>query len=444
MSDTQARHLEGNYAPVDTEVTAFDLPVTGSIPEELNGRLLRIGPNPYDGASGHWFAGTGMAHGVRLEAGRAAWYRNRYVRSDRVAQAKGWPEIEGPRHGMGDGNANTNIICQGGTTFAIVEGGSYPVALTDELDTIARDNFGGTLDGSYTAHPKLDAESGELHAITYYWEWDHVRYVVVDPSGSVRHEVRVPVPGRPMIHDCSITESSVLIYDLPVHFDLDAAMNGVSMPYQWTLDHGARVGVLPREADADAVVWCDVEPCYVFHPLNAYDTADGKIVADVIRHPHMFASRSSMPGGGPPILARWTIDPASGKVLEEVVSDRNQEFPRVDERVVGREHRWGYGVYSGDGSLYRGAVKNDVATGHSEFRDHGEGRFCQEPVFVPRSADADEDDGWLLAYVHDENTQSCDVEIWESRDFTGEPVALIHLPQRVPFGFHGNWVPDEA
>ena len=442
MSDTQTRHLEGNYAPVSDEVTAFDLPVTGTIPPALNGRLLRIGPNPYDGASGHWFSGTGMAHGVRLEEGRAAWYRNRYVRGDRVAEAKGWPEVEGPRHGMGDGNANTNIIHQGGTTFAIVEAGSYPVALDDELDTIARDNFGGTLEGSFTAHPKLDAESGELHAITYYWEWDHVRYVVVDPTGAVRREVQVPVPGRPMIHDCSITESAVLIYDLPVHFDLEAAMGGMSMPYQWNLEHGARVGVLPREGDASEVVWCEVEPCYVFHPLNAYDTGDGKIVADVIRHPHMFASRSSMPGGGPPILARWTIDPSTSKVLEEVVSDRNQEFPRVDERLVGRRHRWGYGVYSGDGSLYRGAVKNDVETGESEFRDHGDGRFCQEPVFVPRTADADEDDGWLLAYVHDENTQTCDVEIWESQDFTGDPVALIHLPQRVPYGFHGNWVPD--
>jgi carotenoid cleavage dioxygenase len=199
--------------------------------------------------------------------------------------------------------------------------------------------------------------------------------------------------------------------------------------------------VLPREADADAVVWCDVDPCYVFHPLNAYDTDDGKIVADVVRHPHMFAERSEMPGGGPPILVRWTIDPATRSVREEVVSDRNQEFPRVDERVVGRRHRFGYGVYSGNGSLYAGAVKNDLHTGRAEYRDHGEGRFCQEPVFVPRSADADEDDGWLLAYIHDENTQAGEVEIWESRDFAGPPVARVHLPQRVPFGFHGNWVP---
>ena len=103
MTDTApaSTHLDGNFAPIDTEVTATDLPVTGEIPRELNGRLLRIGPNPFDGTSGHWFSGTGMVHGLRLDDGRAAWYRNRYVRGDRVAAAKGWPEVDGPRHGSG-------------------------------------------------------------------------------------------------------------------------------------------------------------------------------------------------------------------------------------------------------------------------------------------------------------------------------------------------------
>jgi carotenoid cleavage dioxygenase-like enzyme len=89
-------------------------------------------------------------------------------------------------------------------------------------------------------------------------------------------------------------------------------------------------------------------------------------------------------------------------------------------------------------------VKNDVETGESEFRDRGPGRSCQDPVFVPRTATSDEDDGWLLAYVHDENTQLADVEIWESQDFIGDPVAVLHFPQRVPYGFHGNWVPGPA
>ena len=197
-----------------------------------------------------------------------------------------------------------------------------------------------------------------------------------------------------------------------------------------------------RETDADAVVWCEVEPCFVFHPLNAYDTGDGRIIADVVRHPQMFASRSSMPNGGPPILVRWTIDPATGSVREDVVSERYQEFPRVDERIVGRPHRFGYGVYSVPGSMYGGTIKHDLVAGTSELRDHGDGRHPQEAVFVPRTPDAAEDDGWLLSYVHNAADDTADVEIWSAQDFTGDPVARVHLPQRVPYGFHGNWVPD--
>ena len=71
----------GNYAPVHDELTEFDLPVEGSIPAELNGWYLRNGPNPRAG-EGHWCVGDGMVHGVRLENGRAAWYRNRWVRTE--------------------------------------------------------------------------------------------------------------------------------------------------------------------------------------------------------------------------------------------------------------------------------------------------------------------------------------------------------------------------
>ena len=74
--------------------------------------------------------------------------------------------------------------------------------------------------------------------------------------------------------------------------------------------------------------------------------------------------------------------------------------------------------------------------------DYGKGRVTLEPVFVPRSDDAAEDDGWIMSYVYDATTDSSDVVILNAQDFTGEPVAVVSLPQRVPFGFHGNWVPD--
>ncbi|MEZ5341409.1 MAG: carotenoid oxygenase family protein [Acidimicrobiales bacterium] len=206
----------------------------------------------------------------------------------------------------------------------------------------------------------------------------------------------------------------MLILDLPVQFNLEAAMEGVSIPYEWDADYQARIGVLAHEGDPDDVVWCNIDPCFVFHPLNAYDAADGTIIADVVRHPRMFAGRTSLPSGGKPSLVRWVIDPATGSVTESVLSDVPQEFPRVDERVVGKKHRYGYGVYSSKESTYAGAIKHDLEAGTSEWRRYGPGRTCQEPVFVPRHATAEEDDGWLLAYVHNEATGTTDIEVWES------------------------------
>ncbi len=451
MTTTESRtatskYLSGNFAPVEHEIETFDLPVRGEIPRELTGRLLRIGPNPVtppDPATYHWFTGTGMVHGVRMRDGKAEWYRNRFVRDDNVAEAKGVPIAPGPRHGMGAGTANTNVIGHADRTFAIVEAGGLPVELTYDLETVRMTDFDGTLPGSFTAHPKRDPLTGDLHTMVYYWEWEYVQYVVVGTDGKVRRTVDVPVPGRPMMHDCAITESQVVIFDMPVTFNLEAAMNGVRFPYMWDPDYGARVGLLPRDAaSGDATRWSEVDLCFVYHPLNAYDLPDGRVVVDVARHPKMFASDTNGPNEGVPTLVRWTVDPDEGRVHEETIDDRGQEFPRHDERLVGRKHRFGYTAAFGEGIEHGPALKHDLEKGTSEEHDYGEGRVTLEPVFVPRSDDAAEDDGWIMSYVYDATTDSSDVVILNAQDFTGEPVAVVSLPQRVPFGFHGNWVPD--
>ncbi len=438
-------YLEGNFAPVSEEVTAFDLPVTGSVPADLAGRLLRIGPNPVlpeDPATYHWFTGSGMVHGVRLRDGKAEWYRNRFVRDDRVIAARGGPQVPGPQHGMGGGTANTNVIGHAGRTWAIVEAGSLPVLLSYELETQARSDFDGTLPRSFTAHPKTDPATGELHAVTYYWEHDGMQYVVVGMDGRVRRTVDVPTPGKPMVHDMGLTERYVVLLDLPVTFDLEVAMGGSYFPYRWNPSYGARVGLLPRDGGTGDIVWCELpEDCYVFHPVNAFDAPDGTVVMDVCRYPTMFATDLRGPGDASPTLDRWTIDPVARRVREQRLDDRGQEFPRHDERLVGRRNRYAYAVSFHD--LQFGQIlKHDLDAGTSEAYDPGPGRMPLEAVFVPRADDAAEDDGWLMAYVYDGTRDTSDVVILPAQDLAAGPVATVHLPQRVPFGFHGNWVPD--
>ena len=445
MTTVENRYLTGNYAPVANEVTATELAVTGSLPEVLSGRYLRNGPNPLSApepSTYHWFIGDGMVHGIRLRDGRAEWYRNRWVRSAEIAQALGEPVRPGPVHADMDFASNTNVIGHAGRTFAIVEAGARPYELTYELDTVGPTDFGGTLPGGYTAHPKRDPATGELHAVSYYWGWGNlVQYTVVDTAGAVRKVVDIEVGGPVSVHDMSLTERFVVIYDLPVVFDVEAATSGAGFPYRWDPDYRARVGLLDRDGGADDVRWFDVEPCYVFHPMNAYDDGD-RVVLDVVRHGKMFDTHRLGPDEGPPTLERWTVDVTGDKVVEERLDDRGQEFPRVDERVVGRRHRYGYaGAFLGNETAL---VKHDLDRRTSEVRLLASAGGASEAVFVPSGPEAGEDDGWVLAVVYDPDRDTSDLLVLNAGDFTGEPQAIVHLPQRVPFGFHGNWVPDEG
>lgn len=448
MTTPSHNYLEGNFGPVQEEITAVDLPVTGTIPAELDGRLLRNGPNPIgpqDPASYHWFTGDGMVHGVRLRDGAAEWYRNRWVRSPEVAAALGEPIPPSPYpESVGIFAANTNVIEHAGRTFAIVEAGAPPIELTDELDTIGPSDFSGTLEHSFSAHPKRDPGTGELHVVAYHWAWGNkIRYMSVAPDGRVQRSVDVETPGSPMVHDMAFTERYALLFDLPVTFNLEAAMAGKRLPYSWNDEYGARIGLLPLAAtDGSAVRWFDIEPCYFYHPLNAYDLDDGRVVLDAVRHPKMFATDLHGPNEGAPRLDRWTIDPVEGKVLEETLNDRSQEFPRLNENLQGRRNRYGYGVGVAFEEVEHGpAIKHDLVAGTTVEHDYGKGRVTLEPVFVPRDGATAEDDGWIMSYVYDATTDKADVVILDAQDFTGDPIATIHLPVRVPFGFHGNWIP---
>jgi carotenoid cleavage dioxygenase len=436
-----------------------------------------------------------MVHGVALRDGKACWYRNRWVRTAHVCAALGEPAPTGlnPRAGMLSVGPNTNVLTHAGQTLALVEGGGANYRLSDDLDTVGPCDFDGTLAGGYTAHPHRDPRTGELHAVSYsFTRGRTVQYSVIDTAGRARRTVDIEVSGSPMMHDFSLTDKYVVIYDLPVTFDpvqvlptnvprwlnlparlvmqsligrvripspITAMINRNRqpinrMPYKWDGNYPARIGVMPREGGNKDVRWFDIEPCYVYHPLNAYsEIRDGAevLVLDVVRYARMFDRDLRGPGDSRPSLDRWTVNLATGAVSTECRDDRPQEFPRINEALLGGRHRFGYAVGIEGGFLADGRsemssalYKHDYATGSSMVAPLDPDLLLGEMSFVPNpprgSQDSAEDDGILMGYGYHRGRDEGQLLLLDAQ--TCESVATVHLPQRVPMGFHGNWSPQ--
>jgi len=436
----EGMYLSDNFAPVDVEMTARGMDVTGRIPEELYGRYLRNGPNPIgevDASSHHWFVGDGMVHGIRLNGGNAEWYRSRWVRSQRVIEALG--ESAGGRN-LGTG-PNTNVIGHAGRTWALVESGPAPVELTYELDTVGQDaGWPG-----YTAHPKLDPDTGELHAICYDWAnlRDHVKYLVMDADANLAKSVDIPLPGMTMIHDMSLTANYVVIYDLPVTLSFMALATGADFPFRWDEEYEPRVGLMPRNGDAGDIIWSTISRQYAFHPMNAWEDDAGNVVIDICRYDRMFDGDVLGPfGDSLPKLARWTVNPNARKVSEDTVDERAQEFPRCHPQLNSKPYRFGYSLAVA-GKAFPSILKHDMKTGESWSFDFGPGRHGGEPYFVPKENAKAEDEGYLMTIVYDEKARRSDLVIADAQDLARPALATVHLPIRVPYGFHGNWISDD-
>jgi len=445
IDDNTPVHLRGNGRPLTEERTITDLKVTGSIPAELDGRYIRNGANPFTGNSDHAFFGDGMVHGMRLRDGRAEWYRNRYVQTPFITN----PDLNildpAVAVDMTASKANTHVVGHAGKIFALEEG-HLPYVLDGDLGTVGPTDFGGALASQFTAHPKICPVTGELLAFGYSPFEPYLRYYRVSADGALVQNEDITVNGPTMMHDFNVTRNNIVFMDLPAVFDLEAAMRG-EMPIHWDDDYPSRLGVMPRNGTDADVRWYDINPCYVFHPMNAYEDGD-KIVLDVARLSHVW--RDSMFDFPMPQFWRFTIDTVTGKVHEEQVDDQPGEFPRVADSVVGLPHRYGYMMGLPDDPSYEAAatnrgsiVKYDRQTGERSQIDLELGQMPGEPVFVPADGGKNEDDGYLMTFVYDADSDTSRYVVMDASTMDDTPVASIELP-RIPFGFHGSWIPSSV
>jgi carotenoid cleavage dioxygenase-like enzyme len=444
-----------NFAPISMECDAPHLPVIGELPRGLNGTLFRNGPNPQFPSQHHWFSGDGMVHAFTLRDGQAS-YRNRWVGTAKFqaegaagrALISGYSTSPGPDGAFADeGAANTNVVWHAGRLLALEEG-HLPIELDPAtLATRGVQNFGGAVEGPFTAHPKIDPITGELVFFGYATEGKlsaGMTYGTIGADGCVKRFERFQAPYSSMVHDFVVTRRHVLFPILPLSGST-ARLQAGGPPYAWEPGLGGHVGLILREQGVASLRWFRVESCYVFHVLNAWEEG-GWIVADVMQYdePPLFPRADGSPTADTHAhLVRWTLDPnaATDAITRTPLNDMSGEFPRIDDRRSGLRNR--FGAFAGRSHPQAGldsVAWLDLPAGKRTVFTLPAGDGISEPVFVPRHEEAAEGDGWLLAVAWRAQERRSDLIVLDTQDIASGPIATVALSHRVPFGFHGNWM----
>jgi len=461
----QHPNLVGGFAPIQMECDAPNLVIEGEVPRDLNGTFFRNGPNPQFAPRGqhHWFAGDGMVHAFTVSDGRVS-YRNRWARTVKwkAEQKAGealfaaFNPMESDPSVMGmetDGIANTNIVWHAGKLLALEEAHAPFQMDPETLESKGAWTFDGKLVGPMTAHPKIDPETGEMIFFGYNATGmisPDMSFHVVDRNGKLTRSETFRAPYAAMVHDFMVTRDHVIFPIMPLTGSMERAMSGAPV-YAWEPEMGTHIGIMPRNGTVADMRWFKGDPAYVFHPMNAHTVGD-KVVCDVCEFEE--APLFPMPDGRPgdpskavPRLTRWTFDLGrnSDDFKVERLNDIACEFPRLDERRSGLSYRYGFVACDTDPEFkvggFNGIGRVDHTTGKFEIYDVGAGCATNEPIFVPRSPDAAEGEGYVLANIYDEGRKASHLVILDAQNLADGPLATAYLDHRVPFGFHGNWKP---
>ncbi|KAH7447415.1 hypothetical protein KP509_01G106600 [Ceratopteris richardii] len=484
--------LQGNFAPVQEHEPISDLIIEGSLPNCLNGEFLRIGPNPmFNPVAG--FDGDGMIHALRIKDGKAT-YAARFVQTSRLKQeenfgaAKFWKlgdmkgvfgllmgQIFNLRSSFnvidtsqGSGTGNTAMTYHNGKLLALHEGDKpYAIRVLEDgdLQTLGFLDYETKLRQPFTAHPKVDPVTGELFAFGYQFQPPYCVYRVISKEGIMQEAVPITISGPIMMHDFAITEHYAIFMDMPLCLLPEEMVKG-NLIFRFDEKKPARIGILPRYAkNESAIKWFELPTCFAFHTVNAWEE-DDEVILYICRLPEFDLDMAAGPvrdSHNPfhrSTLFEMRFNMKTGNASQKPLSLSGVDFPRINEKFTGRKHQYAYcTILAKSTAKLEGLVKFNLSEkpafeGKNRIEvggnvegviDFGSGRYGSEAVFVPRSASKDEteDDGYLICFVHDEDTGKSEVCVYDAKTMARDPVAIVKLPCRVPYGFHALFVTEE-
>ncbi len=451
-------YLQAEHTPVLNESEAAPCIVEGELPKDLFGTFARNSPNPRFEPLGryHWFDGDGMVHAVSVKDGqatyRARWLRTEGLRAEEEAgKALFTGILEKPRPGAPGplkDTANTDLVWHNGKLLGLWWLSGTPCAVSlPGLEPLGPERFGNKLPRGMAAHAKVDAASGELMFFEFsLFKPPFYRYGVVSKTGELVSCEPIDVVGPRIPHDIAITPRFTVLLDLPLGWDV-AALAAGKRKIGFDRESPARIGVIPRHGKGTEVRWFQIEPCYAYHTVNAYE--DGPhvcLVGCAIDDPIPQVPKENT--NGPmldnialvPTLRKWTMNMETGAVKQETLDDTPSEFPRTNEAIQGQKVRFSYhGRLARKPTLMFDAVlKYDLAKSRHDTIPVPAGWYAGEPSFAPRVNAKDEDDGYIVTVIT--NAPQDQSEFWVVDAKTLSTVARARLPRRIPIGFHSTWV----
>lgn len=454
------------------EADIADCEVEGTIPPGLDGAFYRVGPDPQYPKPPEYvkdidFDGEGHASMFRIKDGHVD-YRSRYVRTQRwKAQREARRSLFGMYRnpftddpsveGLSRGTANTQLFLHHGKLLVFKED-SPPVAL-DPLTLETLDDyytFGGALEGeTYTAHPKIDSETGELVGFGYEAKGlatDDVEVLAVDREGRRTWHTWIKVPYACMLHDFALTQKHIAFLTIPLVPDV-ARMKAGGLHYAWDGSLPSYLGVLERGRDGAETRWFPGPPVMCTHVMGAWSEGSRVTVdmdgAEENQFPFFTPvgdQQHSDEGIGIGQLRRFTVDLADTHANSFGMEVLHPELVGALARQDDRYHSLPYtvGFMLAIGPTGPGWAKVDHRTGTVSRWVPEPGSAPAEMCFVPRGKDAGEGDGYLIGTVtRGREGGRTDLVIVDTADMEAGPVATVKLPCRIVGQIHGWWAPGD-
>ncbi|MEO0061668.1 MAG: hypothetical protein RLZZ08_228 [Pseudomonadota bacterium] len=450
--------------PMRFEADVHDCEVEGEIPVELQGAYFRTGGDrQYPTLEGDIILnGDGMASVFRFDRGRVS-FRSRYVQTERYKR-----EREAGRRLYGvyrnkytDDDSVSNLPDRDntGNTFAFNHHGELYMLREDSrphlmdpqtLETLEIGDFGPLQSTALTAHPKIDPVTGEWWSYGVFARGepttDASLHVFAADGTLVREEwFHTPYPG--LSHDWGVTRDHLVFPIMPLVAD-EARLRKGGAFYEYDPDLPSKWGVMPRGGSVDQLRWFDIPGLVMGHVMNAFSEGDLVHVDTPASPGNCFCFFKDKHGNfpAPPEtvtqIMRITFDlskPDAEAVTLRPLAGALGDMPKIDDRYAMQDYRIGYFAFRDFPKM--GISQIDWQTG--ELRHHLiPGASAQEPLFVPRSADAAEGDGFILTVVDRFAEKRTDLLILDGRDVSRPPLATIKLPFALPMCFHGSWMAD--